>query len=68
MNNVAWSSVMLSRLVPDIYPWPLINVLLKEKVAISVAAGSPSITDQAVPIDGVSLLRTSLCELPLSFV
>lgn len=68
MNNVAWSSVMLSRLVPDIYPWPLINVLLKEKVAISVAAGSPSITDQAVPIDGASLLRTSLCELPLSFV
>ena len=68
MNNGAWTSIMLSRLANDIQPWPLINVLLKENIAVSLAAGVPSITDQAASISGVSLLKTSLSELPLSFV
>ena len=59
---------MLSRLANDIQPWPLINVLLKENIAVSLAAGVPSITDPATSISGVSLLKTSLSELPLSFV
>ena len=68
MNNGAWTSIMLSRLANDIQPWPLINVLLKENIAVSLAAGVPSIADQAASITGVSLLKTSLSELPLSFV
>ena len=68
MNNGAWTSIMLSRLTNDIQPWPLINVLLKENIAVSLAAGVPSITDPATSISGVSLLKTSLSELPLSFV
>ena len=68
MNNGAWTSIMLSRLTSDIQPWPLINVLLKENIAVSLAAGVPSITDPATSISGVSLLKTSLSELPLSFV
>ena len=68
MNNSTWTSIMLSRLANDIQPWPLINVLLKENIAVSLAAGAPSITDQVTPITGISLLKTSLCELPLSFV
>ena len=68
MNNGAWTSIMLSRLANDIQPWPLINVLLKENIAVSLAAGVPSITDPAASISGVSLLKTSLSELPLSFV
>ena len=68
MNNGAWTSIMLSRLTNDIQPWPLINVLLKENIAVSLAAGVPSIADQAASITGVSLLKTSLSELPLSFV
>ena len=68
MNNGAWTSIMLSRLANDIQPWPLINVLLKENIAVSLAAGVPSITDPATSISGVSLLKTSLSELPLSFV
>lgn len=68
MNNDAWTSIMISRLANDIQPWPLINVLLKEKIPVSLAAGAPSITDQAILINGISLLKTSLYELPLSFV
>ena len=68
MNNGAWTSIMLSRLANDIQPWPLINVLLRENIAVSLAARVPSITDQAASISGVSLLKTSLSELPLSFV
>ena len=68
MNNGAWTSIMLSRLANDIQPWPLINALLKENIAVSLAAGVPSIADQAASITGVSLLKTSLSELPLSFV
>ena len=68
MNNGAWTSIMLSRLANDIQPWPLINVLLKENIAVSLAAGVPSIADPAASISGVSLLKTSLSELPLSFV
>ena len=68
INNGAWTSIMLSRLTNDIQPWPLINVLLKENIAVSLAAGVPSITDPATSISGVSLLKTSLSELPLSFV
>ena len=68
MNNGAWTSIMLSRLTNDIQPWPLINVLLKENIAVSLAAGVPSITDPATSISGVSLLKTSLSGLPLSFV
>jgi len=68
MNNGAWTSIMLSRLANDIQPWPLINVLLKENIAVSLAAGVASITDPAASISGVSLLKTSLSGLPLSFV
>ena len=68
INNGAWTSIMLSRLANDIQPWPLINVLLKENIAVSLAARVPSITDQAASISGVSLLKSSLSELPLSFV
>ena len=68
MNNDAWTSIMISRLANDIQPWPLINVLLKEKIPVSLAAGAPSITDQAILMNGISLLKTSLYELPLSFV
>jgi len=68
MNNDAWTSIMISRLANDIQPWPLINVLLKEKIPVSLAAGAPSIKDQAILINGISLLKTSLYELPLSFV
>jgi flagellar biosynthesis protein FlhF len=68
MNNGAWTSIMLSRLANDIQPWPLINVLLKENIAVSLAAGVASITDPAASISGISLLKTSLSGLPLSFV
>jgi flagellar biosynthesis GTPase FlhF len=68
MNSKSWMSVMVSKLEENARPWPLINVMINNSAAISLAVGSPSINEHATLIDGVSLVENSLCGLPLSFV
>ena len=68
MNSNPWMSVMVSKLEENARPWPLINVMISNSVAVSLAVGSPSINEHATLIDGVSLVEKSLCGLPLSFV
>ena len=59
---------MISKLEENARPWSLINVMINNSAAISLAVGSPSINEHATLIDGVSLVENSLCGLPLSFV
>ena len=68
MNSNPWMSVMVSKLEENARPWPLINVMISNSVAVSLAVGSPSINEHATVIDGVSLVEKSLYGLPLSFV
>ena len=68
MNSNPWMSVMVSKLEENARPWPLINVMISNSVAVSLAVGSPSINEHATLIDGVSLVEKSLCGLPFSFV
>ena len=68
MNSNPWMSVMVSKLEENARPWPLINVMISNSVAVSLEVGSPSINEHATLIDGVSLVEKSLCGLPLSFV
>jgi hypothetical protein len=68
MNKDNWTSIIVSRLEGGIHPWPLINVLLNEKIPVSVAVDSPLVTEHAGLINGVSLLKRTLYDLPMSFI
>jgi flagellar biosynthesis protein FlhF len=63
-----WTSMMISRLEDDVQPWPIINVLLDQDIPVSIVASSPSLSKNAEPITGISIVEKSLKSLPMSFV
>ena len=63
-----WTSMMISRLEDDVQPWPIINVLLDQDIPVSIVTSSPSLSKNAEPITGISIVEKSLKSLPMSFV
>ena len=67
-NGIKWDSVMLSRLETQIHPWAVINALLNNSVPLSIAAEQPTISDNAIALNGISLAEKALSQLPIHFV
>ncbi|MDC0088678.1 hypothetical protein OAI12_01535 [Porticoccaceae bacterium] len=67
-NGIKWDSVMLSRLEAQIHPWAVINALLNNSVPLSIAAEQPTISDNAIALNGISLAEKALSQLPIHFV
>jgi flagellar biosynthesis protein FlhF len=67
-NTRQWDSVMLSRFEDGTHPWAIIYLLLNHPVPLSVAAVRPTIADDAIPLNGLTLAGQALSQLPIHFV
>jgi flagellar biosynthesis protein FlhF len=63
-----WSSVMLSQLESDVFPWAVINALMASPVPVSLASSSSSVTKEATSVNGFSLTENALLNLPMSTI
>jgi len=46
----------------------VINALLNNSVPLSIAAEQPTISDNAIALNGISLAEKALSQLPIHFV
>jgi flagellar biosynthesis protein FlhF len=63
-----WDSVMLSRFEAEVHPWAVIYLLLQHAVPLSLAAMNPNISDNAIPLNGLTLAEQALSQLPIHLV
>lgn len=67
-DHLTWDTVMLSQLERDVFPWAVVSALMASSVPLSLASSSPGATKEAIPLDGSTLTKQSLLNLPMSFV
>jgi hypothetical protein len=67
-DGTQWDSVMLSRFEAEVHPWAVIYLLLQHAVPLSVAAMNPNISDNAIPLNGLTLAEQALSQLPIHLV
>jgi flagellar biosynthesis protein FlhF len=67
-NSLKWDTVMLSQLERDVFPWPVVSALMASSVPLSLASSSSAVTKEAISLDGSTLTKQSLLNLPMSFV
>ncbi|MDG1475407.1 MAG: hypothetical protein P8Q37_10920, partial [Porticoccaceae bacterium] len=65
---INWTSVMLTQLESDVFPWAVVNTLMASPVPLSLASSSSSVTKEAISVDGFSLTENALLNLPLSAI
>jgi hypothetical protein len=62
-SNVAWSSLMLSKVDEAAYPWALIKGLSEQSLSVSCMAGDSRIVQAAIPFDADLLVKLALAPL-----
>jgi hypothetical protein len=60
--------MIITRLDSDVQQWPIVNVLVDQDIPVSLITNSPSLTKNAEPTTGISLINQSLREFPSRFV
>ncbi len=65
---IAWDSVMLCQFESDVYPWPVISALMASNVPLSTVSSSSSVSQHATTVNGYTLTKQSLLNLPASSI
>jgi flagellar biosynthesis protein FlhF len=68
LREDVWASMIITRLDSDVQPWPIVNVLVDQDIPVSLITNSPSLTKNAEPTTGISLINQILREFPSRFV
>ena len=68
LREDVWASMIITRLDSDVQPWPIVNVLVDQDIPVSLITNSPSLTKNAEPTTGISLINQNLREFPSRFV
>lgn len=67
-KGIEWDSVMLTQFEPDVYPWAVVSALMASNVPLSTASSSGSVSQHATTVDGYTLTKQSLLNLPASSI